>query len=123
MTTYEIVGSFYRPPAKALIAGISPGTKLMLKAEPNNQFDPNAIQVLLFTKDILHSDHEALNKELETSGKDIQDIMGADEWHLGFIRKELAKPLRESNIIKINKEYEGTFSIDFRGKPMVEIDL
>lgn len=123
MTTYEIVGAHYRPPAKALISGLSSGTKLCIHAEPENQFDINAIQVFLKSENILINDIDNLNVELSTSGKNINDIQDQERWHLGYIRKELAKDLRESNKVEIDKEYEGEFVIDFRGKPMIEIDL
>ena len=55
-------------------------------------------------------------------GKDINDIQAADEWHLGYIRKEIAKVLRETGIIIPNQKYEAKFLINFSGKPMVSFD-
>ncbi len=122
MTTYKIVGAHYRPPAKALIAGISQGTILTLRAEPTNPFDENAIQVLLKRENINESDHENLNSELSGFGKDIDDILSQPEWHLGYIPREIAKVLRESQIINLNTEYPCEFIINFSGIPMISLD-
>jgi len=124
MPNYEIVGSHFGPtnfgsPSKALIAGISPGQILYLRAHPENQFDPNAIQVLLKSQDIPESNYETLNSELMGFGKDISDILYQPEWHLGYIRKEIAKVLRASGIVDSSSEYEAEFLLNFSGKPMV----
>ncbi len=121
MSSFPIVGSHYRPPAKALIAGISNGTKLFLRAEPQNAFDPNAIQILLHPSDIEESSYQTLNDELSGYGQDMDDINQQSEWHLGYIPKEIAKILRETNIVPLDVEIEGNYLIDFRGKPLVEI--
>lgn len=122
MPSYPIVGAHYRPPAKGILAGISPGTQLFLRAEPDNQFDQFAIQVLLKGEDILLDDYENLNSELSGYGKEIEDIISLPEIHLGYIPKETAKVLRESNIIPLDTEIKGEFLINFSGKPMISID-
>jgi len=122
MPNYEIVGSHFRPPAKGILAGISPGTLLHLRAEPSNQFDINAIQVLLKPENILKEDTENLNSELSGFGKDMSDLLIQESWHLGYIRKEIAKVLRESGIILTNEEYKAEFVINLAGKPMVSFN-
>jgi hypothetical protein len=126
MPTYEIVGSHFGPqnfgsPSKALIDGIELNQPLYLRAQPENQFDPNAIQVILKTKDIPESSYETLNSELSGFGKEISDILSQDSWHIGYIRKEIAKILRESNIVPIDAEIQGEFTINFSGKPMISL--
>ena len=122
MPNYEIVGAHFRPPAKAILAGITQGTKLFLRAEPTNPFDPNAIQVLLNPKNLNPDDEQNLNSELSGFGKDYSDLFTQSDWHLGYIRKEIAKVLRESGIIQPNQEYEVEFLINFSGKPMISLE-
>ena len=45
MNTFPIVGAYYHPPAKALIDALAVDTPLLLIAEPDNAYDPNAIAV------------------------------------------------------------------------------
>ena len=44
-----LVGSHFRPPAKALLASLPAGFHLELRPEPLNPYDPNAIEVWLDT--------------------------------------------------------------------------
>ena len=49
----KCVGLFWRPAeAQARAMELTPGDKLTLKAEPTNEFDPNAVMV--FTEDDVH---------------------------------------------------------------------
>ncbi len=120
MPNYPIVGAHYRPPAKAILSGISPGTKLFLRAEPSNEFDVNAIQVLINTDEIKHEDHENLNSELSGYGQSIKDLQASDEIHLGYIPRQIAKVLKESGIVSNDVEYSGEYVLNFSGKPMVD---
>jgi hypothetical protein len=43
--TANIVGSSFYPNAGNIIARLRPGAKLVLKREPNNEFDKNAVAV------------------------------------------------------------------------------
>jgi hypothetical protein len=122
MPNYPIVGAHYRPPAKAILSGISPGTKLFLRAEPSNEFDVNAIQVLLKPQEIIDSDHENLDSELSGYGQEISDLWTQPEWHLGYIPKEVAKVLKESGIISNDVEYEAEYVLNFSGKPMISLE-
>ena len=121
MPSYEIVGAHFRPPAKGLLAGLEQGTKLHLIAEPTNRFDINAIQVILFSKDILETSWPNLEEELNKFGKERNDILAQNSWHLGYIRKEIAKVLRETNAIQTEKYYPGTYLVSFSGKPIIEV--
>lgn len=47
MTTLAIVGARFRPPAQAILDNLSSGTKLLLRRQPDNPYDANAVQVLL----------------------------------------------------------------------------
>jgi hypothetical protein len=119
MPNYPIVGAHYRPPAKAILSAISPGTKLFLRAEPSNEYDINAIQVLIKPDEIQEEDYDNLNSELSGYGQDVGEILTQSEMYLGYIPKEIAKVLKESGIISNDVEYEGEYSLNFSGKPMV----
>lgn len=47
MPTLAIVGARFRPPAKEILDNLSSGTKLLLRRQPDNPYDANAVQVLL----------------------------------------------------------------------------
>lgn len=83
----NLVGAHFRPPAKALLAVLPAGHPLWLRPEPTNEYDGNAVRVVLRT-DSLPTD-EFLQDELETQlagqGYDLQTIHEADEWHLGYL--------------------------------------
>ncbi len=121
MPSYEIVGAHFRPPAKALLSGIETGQTLYLRAEPTNPHDENAIQVILRSKDIPESSYDILEAELAGFGKDLSDINSQPDWHLGYIRREVAKVLRETQIVTTENDIPGEFSLNFAGKPLVSI--
>ncbi len=123
MPNYLIVGAHYRPPAKAILSGISPGTKLFLRAEPSNDFDINAIQVLINPNEINSDDVDNLNSELSGYGQNLDEISSQPEIHLGYIPKEIARVLRESGIINPDVEYSAEYVLNFSGKPMVNLEI
>ena len=121
MPLYDIVGMRFRPPATGLVNGISTGQTLYLRAEPTNPYDENAVQVILKSEEIDKESYENLNQELSGFGKDISDILATSEWHLGYIRKEVAKVLRDTQIVTPDQDIRGEFNLNFSGKPMVSI--
>lgn len=123
MTTYMIVGARFRPPAQAILNSITPETSLYLRAEPSNEYDPNAIQVFIKTQDIPEFCHERLVQELEGTGKYLEDIQAQAEWHLGYIPKEIAALLRANLLVETEREYLGEFLFNYDNKPMIRIDL
>lgn len=137
--TTQLVGAHFRPPAKALLACLPAGHPLFLRPEPTNEYDSNAVQVVLRTTTIPQD--EFLADELETqlagAGFDLETIKGEDEWHLGYLpraAKGNAK-LEEWNIgvqVAVHDQLralpDGTFpcapaslSFDASGKPTVII--
>jgi len=121
MPAYDIVGMRFRPPATGLVNGISTGQTLYLRAEPQNPYDSNAIQVILKSEEINPESYKNLNSELAGFGKDIDDILSIPEWHLGYIRKEVAKVLRDNQIVNEGTDIQGEFNLNFTGKPMISI--
>lgn len=120
---FPIVGVHFHPPASALVNAIPPCTTLWLRAEPSNQYDPNAIGVWIKPSEIPLSAYDHLNEELEKSGTNMEDLLEIDEIMLGYIPRGLAKFLKESGRIGGNDpDTEGEFGINFAGKPLVRIE-
>jgi hypothetical protein len=114
--TLPIVGAFYRPPAKALIEALSIGTPLQLIAEPDNQYDPNAIAVYLCTTDIPDNAYDKLEEILPPYGYSLEQVMNEEYWHLGYVPKELAAKL----VGTLGPEpMSVTFSLSSNGAPRV----
>jgi hypothetical protein len=118
-TTLPIVGAFYRPPAKTLLAALAIGTPLFLMAEPTNEFDANAVAVFLESQNIPEAAHEMLSQELPNFGFDLDTILSQDQWHLGYIPKQFASALRASETIMPNAPFDVEFAISGDGSPRV----
>lgn len=88
--TTQLVGAHFRPPAKALLACLPAGHPLLLRPEPTNEYDDNAVQVVLRTPslDSLLTNAafaEELEQQLAGQGFDLAQVREADEWHLGYL--------------------------------------
>lgn len=135
--TTSLVGAHFHPPAKALLAVLPAGHPLALRPEPTNEYDENAVQVLLRSTTI--PTDEAIREELETqlagAGFDLESVLAEPEWHLGYLpraAKGNAK-LEEWNVQvqeaihfvasdpEIMKTVACTLSFDASGKPTVII--
>ena len=116
--TMPIVGAFYRPPAKVLLSVLAIGTPLQLMAEPENEYDSNAVAVWLDTNELT----QAMQDELETSealascGFSLAQILEQEQWHLGYIPKEMAAKIQSS---LGSAPYPVTFSTSANGAPRV----
>jgi hypothetical protein len=118
--TFPIVGMFYRPPAKALIDALAVGTPLLLIAEPENNFDPNAVAVWLHSKDIPEASYTALEETLPPFGWTLEKVLEEEEHHLGYIPKEMAAQLKACGAVKDGEAVEVTFSTSASGAPRVK---
>jgi hypothetical protein len=118
-TRFPIVGARHRPPAVALINALPVGAPLTVIAEPENQYDPNAIAVWLYTKDLPEASREALKETGPQSGWPFDKIMAQEVFHLGYIPKELAAELKASGAIRDNEPVDVTFAVNASGQPRV----
>jgi hypothetical protein len=119
---YPIVGAFYRPPAKLICESLPVGTPLFLSAEPDNAYDPNAIAVWVLSEEIPPSAHLKLEVELPNFGLDLDTFLAADQWHLGYVPKELAKLLKQDGIVTNDSALVGHFTLSNAGKPQIMIE-
>lgn len=87
MPTYSapIVGSHWRPPAKAILQVLPANCPLVLRHDPENEFSTEAIAVYLRSADIPQSAHQELELHGPGYGFSLESILAQAEWHLGYI--------------------------------------
>lgn len=120
--TTQLVGAHFRPPAKALLACLPAGHPLLLRPEPSNEYDANAVQVVLLrsTLEPLLAD-EAFSAELENQlagqGFDLATVREADEWHLGYLpRAAKGNPALEEWNVGVQRAIHEVASADANGE-------
>lgn len=117
---YPIVGAKFRPPALALLETLGIGTPLVARREPQNEFDPNAIQVLVDTNDFEPSD--VLAQRLEAFGKSIEEVFAQASWHLGYIPRNdalsLAPRMDSAGVATLH----GTLQCNAQGQPRIKLE-
>jgi hypothetical protein len=82
-----IVGARFRPPAEDILNNLAAGTPLLLRRQPQNPHDANAIQVLLDWKD------EGLLEALVLQCAEEASAEVENPIHLGFIPRDHAAAL------------------------------
>lgn len=120
-TTFPIVGMRHRPPAQAIVNALAVGTPLTCMAEPDNAYDPNAIQVLVSTAGIPPASQEALKQTLPNSGWTMERFLENSSYHLGYIPKEMAAELKASGAIRDNEAQAGEFLVSAQGQARVKL--
>lgn len=94
MPTLPIVGSYYRPPAKAILEVLAQGTMLELCPEPDNPTDPNAIQVWVSSASIPEGPaQDKLASSAPLWGFELSEILAQEKWHLGYVPRTAASEL------------------------------
>lgn len=88
-----LVGTYFRPPAKQVVAHLPRGASLLLWPEPTNPYDPKAIQVLVSLRDTLPIlQYEALDEAMEGTGFSLPDLLENPEmFQLGYLARSGAK--------------------------------
>jgi hypothetical protein len=117
--TLPIVGMFYRPPAQILVSSLAVGTPLVLFAEPDNPADPNAVAVWLKSSEIPDSAYAFLEENLPDAGFSLDGVLAQDMWQLGYVPKEIAKQLRENDIVPLSTAIDVTFTTNAKTQPRV----
>lgn len=95
MTTHTvtIVGAKYRRPALALLEALPHRASLILRREPENVYDANAIQVLVKTSVLSEIPLDHLEICLASSGFEVAELYEQDIWHLGYVPRDYAAKL------------------------------
>ena len=124
MTTHTctIVGAFYRPPASALLDHLPVGAKLVLRAEPTNAYDANAIAVFVPTSSFPASSLATLDGALAGFGRTLAEVLAESEWHVGYLRREIAAELRGSGFTS-NADVPAEFTCAPNGAPLVRFEF
>lgn len=115
---YLIVGAKFRPPAKALLDTLAIGSRLLARRESSNQYDPNAVQVILPKG---FETNAAMNAAVQDFGCSIEEVQAASEWHLGYIPREHAASLGPAMDEAQVHEIEGTLSFSPQGIPQIRL--
>ena len=125
-----LVGSHFRPPAKAALTSLPAGQELELRPEPENPYDPNAIAVWLDCKTVDRRYDSGLEEALIGSGHDWTEIRSQEmQLHLGYVAATGGKPLANtdypgnSEVLKALEEGgvlgRAKLGFDPSGKPLV----
>jgi hypothetical protein len=119
-STLPLVGSFFRPPAQLVCDSLPIGAKLFLCAEPDNQFDANAVAVWIVSEDIPASAHHKLEVELPKFGLTLDQFLAQEQWHLGYVPKNFAAQLRAQNVVPLDSILDVEFGLASNGKPQIK---
>lgn len=128
--TTQLVGAHFRPPAKALLACLPAGHPLLLRPEPTNEYDANAVQVVLRTDSLLpllteSAFGEELDAQLAGQGHSLETLQEADEWHLGYLpRVAKGNPALEEWNVQVQRAIHEVAPADDNGQhPCVSASL
>jgi len=111
-----IVGAHYRPPAKAILAALPGGTPMLLRPEPSNPYDSNAIMVLLDPRHIPEDCKEELAARCEGYGTDLSDVLAQNHIHVGYI------PATNALSIRLPGDTPATLAFTMKGAPAVTFE-
>ncbi len=119
-----IVGAGYRPPASEILQTLAVGTPLELEAEPDNEHDPNAIAVWIFTIEIPSQSFVSLDDgRLKRHNMTIGDLAARNSWQLGYIPAPIAKTLRQERNFPTSTVVRGSFAVGKNGGAQVKFHL
>lgn len=117
--TLPIVGAHFRPPAKALLQVMHGATPLTLVREPDNAYDPNAVQVMLNGSDLSALTDDDLADAIIGTGW-TPDEVRSGVLHLGYVPRTEAEWLSP----KITGgDLPAALSFTVEGKPAVRFTL
>lgn len=133
LVSLAIVGARFRPPASGILSVLPGGASLLVRREPDNQYDANALQVLV--------DHAALdeipNQQLQPAVEGFGFTTNADgrvcdpqtqvelpgPIHLGYIPRIDAELLAPSFDSEGVREARGSLTFDLQGRPCVAFQV
>lgn len=119
-----VVGMHFRPPAKDVINMLAAGTPVVLMREPENEYDENAVKVVLF--DFCEGGaHHDLRKLILDSGQYGEELF-TNPLHLGYIDSKktgMAKLFSEAMVSEGMEAVEAKLEFSMDGKPQVMTEL
>lgn len=122
MTDYKlpIMGARFRKPAPALLSIAAGGTAMILRPEPENEHDNNAVAIYLPSSSMSDRVLELGEDTLSNAGLEASDIRAKDLWHVGYIPKEIASWMQAR---LAGKDHPAKLAFLVDGKPAVEFQL
>lgn len=129
--TISLVGMHFRPPAKQLISVMPAGAQLRLVPEPENPYDPKAVQVWGKVWEIPPGQYTTLESALVGTGHDIWEVREQNEFQLGYLADSDGKATRgkpgnrEAAVLAGGVGWSGLqarLGFDPDGKPTVELE-
>ncbi len=124
--TSLIVGARFRPPAAGLLSVLGSGSGLLVRLEPSNPYDPNALQVLVATSTLAKLPISQLQSACEGFGVGAEELCGANapsEWHLGYVPRGEALEYAPGFDAAGVSEIPGEFTFDLQGRPSVSFEV
>lgn len=120
MTNYLIVGARFRPPAQDVLDNLPAGTDLVLRRQPDNPYDENAVAVMLPAD---YTDAGEVTRLLNEAEHPEQTPL-----HLGFIPREHAAKLAPQMDLAVDDnlnipDWKGKLTFGPSGGPMVSIEV
>lgn len=129
-TTFScaIVGAKFRPPALGILAALCANFPLVLRREPGNVHDANAIQVMLgdSANDRLafeELDREFVDEKLAAYGFNRDDVLARLPVQLGYIPRDDAERIAALADQHALTSWWGVFGFDARGQARVSFQL
>ena len=130
MPIVNLVGAFFRPPAKFLLEVLPAGSELLLVPEPENPYDENAIAVYGNAAGASHAEaSESLPRSLRAAATDFRMTWKSGEWeetsrHLGYVAKDQTASIRRAaESYNSTAPWHAKLSFSAEGKPQVKVFL
>ena len=130
MPIVNLVGAFFRPPAKFLLEVLPAGTPLTLVPEPENPYDENAIAVYGSAAGASLAGLMSIAPQLEGCGHGLpDDLEERAEWvetsrHLGYVAKDQTASIRRAaESYNSTAPWHAKLSFSAEGKPQVKVFL
>ena len=124
-----IVGGKFRPPALGVLSALPAGFPLLLRREPGNAYDNNAIMVLVNDADAWSElDDVAVNERLAGYGAEKDDISarlggGSPGFQLGYVPREDASEIAVIADARSATSWRGVLTFSSSGSPRVTFQL
>lgn len=120
-TTLPIRGFQFRPHGRAIVRGLTHGQSLVLEREPDNEYDPHAVKIILETGSLSDDAKANLADTLPGGGIELDEFLTVTRWHIGYIPKEMSQNI--GTILQHPEQValRATFTLDVKGYPSIEL--
>ena len=128
MPIVNLVGAFFRPPAKFLLQVLPSGAPLELRPEPENPYDPQAIAVWGSAAAAPEGGLESIQENLEGCGHGLPEdeeelaLWKAELRHLGYVAKEQTASVFAS-AASAAAPWHARLTFSAEGKPQVKFNF